>query len=126
MCGITIYNWIFQYEDIIIFIFDVGQSCRARQARSCARDHFQIQWEGIEKNWKLTIYIENVFECMENVCNNISIVFSSNDDTTGCKFDVHQCGRARWSLFYRWRPFSNPLSKFHEKLKIKPLTIENV
>ena len=45
--------------------------------------------------------IENVFECMENVWDNISIVFLSTDATIGCKFDVHQCGRARSSLFYR-------------------------
>ena len=67
--------------------------------------------------------IENVFECMKNVCINISIVFFLNDDRIGCRFDVHQCGRTRWSLFYRWRPFTNPLSKFHETLKIKPFTI---
>ena len=61
----------------------------------------------------------NVWEQMLNW------IFHS-EATVGFKFDVHKSCRAQRALSLNWRPFSNPLSKFWVKWKIKTFTIENV
>ena len=52
--------------------------------------------EKISRKLKIKLFtIENVFEFMENVRKTIFNCIFPNDATIGCKFDVHQCGRAR-------------------------------
>ena len=63
---------------------------------------------------------------MENVWEQMFNWIFQNEATVGFKFDVHQSCSYRGALSFIWRPFSNPLSKFWVKLKIKTLTIENV
>ena len=50
----------------------------------------------------------------------------SNEAIVGFKFYVRQSCRALRALSCNLRPLLNPSSKFREKLKIKPFTIENV
>ena len=49
-----------------------------------------------------------------------------NDAIIEFKFDIHQSCQAWQDLSFTWKLFSNLLSKFWEKLRIKTYTIENV
>ena len=96
MYGIQISSLIFQFEDFIIFKFDVQHGCTARKALSCAIEYFPIQWEGIEKNWKYNYLLYKInLNVLKMYVKIFSIALFQNDATIGCKFDLHQCGRAQ-------------------------------